>query len=113
MTKPTTKQTGRKEALKAQLASLIEADKRDHETRIYAAGRFLFPPDAEMEGEPVSALKDIAELIARQPVEALNKLIDYTIKRRDELVARCAKKSSAATRKKKPTPKNAPDIDGI
>lgn len=102
----TTKKLSRKEALKAQLAAILDQEKRDHASRINALGTFLFPPDDLMEGEPVAALTGIANLITRQPVEALDKLIEYATKKRDDLAVKTSKKTAVAT----PKPARIQDI---
>lgn len=96
----TTPKLTRKEAIKAELAAIIEQEKRDHEGRIYSLGRFLFPPDPDMSGEPVTVLAVIVPLIPKQPIEALNKLIEFAERKRSALAARAPKKTPSAATKR-------------
>lgn len=87
-----------------ELMAAIKQEKVEHDARIYRVGIFLFPhaPDLlgppEKDTDPHVVLAEIDRLIrTKQPIEALDKLIEIVTAKRGELEAKNTKKTPPKT----------------
>ncbi len=93
-----------KQEIMAELETLIAQEKVEHEARISRFGIFLFPhaPDIlgppEKDTDPHVALREIDRLLrGKQPVLALDKLLEIVQKKREELAEKSTKKTPPKT----------------